>query len=95
MLQFAPQGDALQALLGVAVVYGLGQLVESVVLTPRLVGERIGLHPLGVLLALMLFGQWLGFWGILIALPCAACLTVLGRHAVRRYQSSRAYLGGS
>lgn len=93
VLQFAAVGEGvLQPLLGVAVVYGLGQVIESVVLTPRLVGERIGLHPLGVILALMLFGQWLGFWGIVVALPCAACLTVIGRRLLARWRASAGFL---
>lgn len=93
LLQFAAAGASLvQPLLGVALVYGLGQVLESFVLTPRLVGERIGLHPLGVIFSLMLFGQWLGFWGILIALPCAACLTVLGRQLLRRWRGSPDFL---
>lgn len=87
LLQFAAVGVS-YPLVSVAVVYGIGQVIESFVLTPRLVGERIGLHPLGVILALMLFGQWLGFWGILIALPCAACVTVLGRHLLKHYRDS-------
>jgi len=73
----------------VAVVYGLGQLLESFVLTPRLVGERIGLHPLAVIFALLAFGQMLGFVGILIALPLSAVLLV----AIRRLRS--AYLASA
>lgn len=93
VLQFAAAGEGvLQPLLGVAVVYGLGQVIESVALTPRLVGERIGLHPLGVILSLMLFGQWLGFWGIVVALPCAACMTVVGRRLLARWRASRDFL---
>ena len=93
VLQFAAAGEGvLQPLVGVAVVYGLGQVIESVALTPRLVGERIGLHPLGVILALMLFGQWLGFWGIVVALPCAACLTVIGRRLLARWRDSSGFL---
>ncbi len=93
VLQFAAAGEGvLQPLVGVAVVYGLGQVIESVALTPRLVGERIGLHPLGVILALMLFGQWLGFWGIVVALPCAACLTVIGRRLLGRWRTSSSFL---
>lgn len=79
-------------LLAVAVVYGLGQVIESFFLTPRLVGERIGLHPLGVILALMLFGQWMGFWGVVIALPMAAFMTLLGRRLLHAYQASRFFL---
>ena len=93
VLQFAAAGEGvLLPLVGVAVVYGLGQVVESVALTPRLVGERIGLHPLGVILALMLFGQWMGFWGIVVALPCAACLTVIGRRLLARWRQSAGFL---
>jgi len=90
LLQFGAEGVS-QPLLAVAVVYGIGQVFESFLLTPRLVGERIGLHPLGVILALMLFAQWFGFWGVLMALPCAACITVLGRHLWRHYVGSDFY----
>jgi predicted PurR-regulated permease PerM len=55
------------------------------------VGERIGLHPLGVIFALMLFGQWMGFWGLLIALPVSALAMVLGRRAFVAWQASRLY----
>ena len=93
VLQFAAAGDGLLLpLLGVALVYGIGQVVESVVLTPRLVGERIGLHPLGVIFSLMVFGQWMGFWGIVVALPCAACLTVIGRRLIARWRTSAGFL---
>lgn len=92
LLQFAPtEAGLLHPLIALVVVYGLGQVIESFFLTPRLVGERIGLHPLGVIFALMLFGQWMGFWGVVVALPCAACLTVLGRRALQRYRHSAAY----
>jgi predicted PurR-regulated permease PerM len=67
VLQFSPS----EAMLMVAVVYGMGQLIESFVLTPRLVGERIGLHPLHVIFALMAFGQLFGFVGVLVALPAS------------------------
>ena len=87
LLQFAPG----QALLMVSVVYGLGQMVESFVLTPRLVGERIGLHPLAVILALMAFGQLLGFVGVLIALPASAVLLVALRRVRAQYLRSQLY----
>lgn len=77
----------LTGLLLVAAVFGLGQLVEGFYLTPRLVGERIGLHPLAVIFALLAFGQVLGFVGVLVALPASAILAV----AVRRLRA--AYLG--
>ena len=77
----------------VAVVYGLGQLIESFVLTPRLVGERIGLHPLAVIFALMAFGQVFGFVGVLVALPASAVLLVALRRLRTRYMASRLYAG--
>jgi predicted PurR-regulated permease PerM len=89
VLQFAPS----EALLMVAVVYGLGQLIESFVLTPRLVGERIGLHPLHVIFALMAFGQLFGFVGVLIALPASAVLLVAIRRLRAQYQASALYRG--
>ena len=85
LLQFA----SLYGPLAVAVVFGLGQLLESFVLTPRLVGERIGLSPLMVIFALLAFGHLLGFVGVLIALPVSA----LGVVAARRLHA--AYLGSS
>jgi predicted PurR-regulated permease PerM len=87
LLQFA----SLKALVMVAVVYGIGQLVESLYLTPRLVGERIGLHPLAVIFALLAFGQVLGFVGVLIALPASAVLLVAMRRIMLRYMSSKLY----
>jgi predicted PurR-regulated permease PerM len=80
-----------QAVLMVAVVFGLGQLIESFVLTPRLVGERIGLHPLAVILALMAFGQLMGFVGVLIALPASAVLLVGLRRVRQHYLQSDLY----
>jgi predicted PurR-regulated permease PerM len=77
----------------VAVVYGLGQMVESLFLTPRLVGERIGLHPLAVIFALLAFGQLFGFIGVLIALPVSAVLLVAIRRVRAGYLASRLYLG--
>jgi predicted PurR-regulated permease PerM len=88
-LEFAAQSGHVSALVMVAVVYGLGQLLESFFLTPRLVGERIGLHPLAVIFALLAFGHLLGFVGVLIALPMSAVLLV----AIRRLRL--AYLGSA
>ena len=79
----------------VGVVYGLGQLLESFYLTPKWVGERIGLHPVLVIFALMAFGQLLGFTGMLIALPLSAVLFVLWQHVHRQYRASALYLGRS
>jgi predicted PurR-regulated permease PerM len=76
LLQFEPQ----RALLLIGGIYALGQLIEGFGLTPRWVGERIGLHPLAVIFALLAFGQLLGFLGVLLALPASAMLLVAGRH---------------
>lgn len=89
MLQFG----GLYGVLVVAGVYGAGQLVESFYLTPRLVGERIGLHPLAVIFALMAFGQVFGFLGLLIALPASAVLLVAIRRVRASYLASKLYLG--
>lgn len=92
LLQFAGDpGGGWHALIAVGVVYGLGQMVESFLLTPRLVGERIGLHPLGVIFVLMLFGQWLGFVGVLMALPVSALFMVWLRRCLRAWRVSRFY----
>ncbi|CCD29510.1 putative membrane protein [Candidatus Glomeribacter gigasporarum BEG34] len=75
----------------VAVIYGIGQLLESYFLTPYLVGERIGLHPLAVIFALLAFGQWFGFFGVLLALPAAAIVATALRELKRRYLASAFY----
>jgi predicted PurR-regulated permease PerM len=90
-LEFSAQTGHVSALVMVAVVYGLGQLLESFVLTPRLVGERIGLHPLAVIFALMAFGHLLGFVGVLIALPLSAVLLVAIRRLRTAYMTSSLY----
>ena len=73
------------------VVFVTGQLIEGMVITPWLVGDRIGLHPLAVVFALMAFGQLFGFFGILLALPLAAILLVALRHAKDAYLDSEMY----
>lgn len=89
LLQFAsPYG-----VVAVAVVYGIGQMVESLVLTPRLVGERIGMSPLAVIFALLAFGHLLGFVGVLVALPLSAVAAVAVRRARAMYLESRLFLG--
>ncbi|MDR3212930.1 MAG: AI-2E family transporter [Azoarcus sp.] len=88
------QGGGWEPLTGVAVVYGIGQLIESFALTPYLVGERIGLHPLAVIFALMAFGQLFGFVGVLVALPASAALLVGMREVASAWLTSAVYLGG-
>lgn len=83
-------GD-LMSVLPVFLVFGIGQMLESMVLTPLLVGDKIGLHPVAVIFAVMAGGQLGGFIGILIALPVAAVLLVCLRHLHQRYLSSGFY----
>ncbi|MDX9765844.1 MAG: AI-2E family transporter [Ectothiorhodospiraceae bacterium] len=85
-------GDPLQ-LLWVAAVFGVGQILESVLLTPWLVGERIGLHPVAVIFAVMAGGYLFGFVGVLLALPAAAVIAVLLRHLNEGYRESGLYAG--
>ncbi len=87
LLQFA----SVKALVMVAAVYGTGQVIEGFYLTPRLVGERIGLHPLAVIFALLAFGQLFGFVGVLVALPASAVLLVAVRRLRAGYMGSNLY----
>jgi predicted PurR-regulated permease PerM len=87
LLQFT----TLQAFIGVLSVYGVGQLLEGYVLVPWLVGDRIGLHPLAVIFALLAFGQLFGFAGVLFALPASAALLVGLRHLRALYHESDLY----
>lgn len=73
-------------------VFGAGQLLEGMVVTPWLVGERVGLHPLAVIFALLAFGQLFGFFGLLLALPLSAILLVALRYGKAWYLSSAMYL---
>ena len=78
-------------LLPVLLVFGVGQLLESLVLTPILVGDRIGLHPVAVIFAVLAGGQLFGFLGVLLALPVAAVAMVMIRYAQSNYKSSAFY----
>jgi predicted PurR-regulated permease PerM len=89
VLQFA----GWYGVIAVAVVYGIGQVMEGFFLTPRLVGERIGLNPLMVIFALLAFGQLFGFAGVLIALPLSALVVVAVRRLRTAYLGSQLYRG--
>ena len=88
LFQFGPE---LYPLLGIAAVFTVGQLLEGMLLTPWLVGDRIGLHPVAVIFAILAGGQLFGFTGILLALPVAAVIMVLLRHAHDFYKQSDVY----
>lgn len=87
VLQFAGWPPVLWVL----AIYGVGQVVESMLLTPYLVGDRIGLSPLAAIFALMAFGQLFGFFGVLVALPAAAAIVVALRELRGVWQTSPLY----
>ena len=93
MVAYLQFGLDLWALGLVASVFIIGQLIESFALTPLLIGDRIGLHPVAVIFALMAGGQLAGFTGILIALPVAAVLLIFCRRLVNMYLTTDTYLG--
>jgi len=85
------QWHGLPGFVAVLVVYGVGQLLEGYVLVPWLVGDRIGLHPVAVIFALLAFGEVFGFAGVLLALPASAVLLVALRHLRKAYNESALY----
>jgi predicted PurR-regulated permease PerM len=88
------QGWPSLALLGlVMLVIITGQFLEGNILTPKLVGESVGLHPVWLMLALLAFGSLFGFTGLLLAVPISAAVGVLMRFALRNYLASPLYLG--
>ena len=86
------QFDTLIPVAQVIAVFAAGQFLEGNFLTPKLVGESIGLHPVWVMFALLAGGVLLGFLGMLIAIPTAAIIGVLIRHAIENYKHSSLYL---
>jgi predicted PurR-regulated permease PerM len=91
MLAALLQWHGLPGFVAVLAVYGIGQLLEGYVLVPWLVGDRIGLHPVAVIFALLAFGQLFGFAGVLLALPASAVLLVALRHLRKAYNESALY----
>ena len=87
-------GDVTHVVL-VVTVFVIGQLMEGYVLVPRLVGEKIGLHPVAVIFAVLAGGELFGFLGVLLALPVASVLMVLLRYANERYRASQLYAHGA
>jgi predicted PurR-regulated permease PerM len=84
-LTVALEPNPLWNLVGVIATFSVGQLIEGSILTPKLVGDRIGLHPVIIIFAVAAGGQLFGFFGILLALPAAAVLSVVVRFAFHRY----------
>ena len=77
----------------VAAIFAAGQFIEGNILTPKLVGKSVGLHPVWLMFALSVFGSLFGFVGMLVAVPVAAALGVLTRFAIAQYQDSLLYRG--
>ena len=90
-LQNVPDYLDFLGLVALWVVFGIGQLLEGFVVTPSLVGDRIGLHPVAVIFALLVFGYLFGFFGVLLALPASAALLVGLRHLRAQYLASELY----
>ncbi len=90
-VQFGPTAWLMLGL--TAGLFGLGQLIEGNFLTPRLVGSRVGLHPVWVIFALLAGGSLFGFLGVMLAVPVAAAIGVLTRFALGQYLASRLYAG--
>ena len=78
-----------------AAVFGIGQIVEGNFLTPKLVGDRVGLHAVWIIFALLAGGTLFGFVGLLLAVPVAAVIGVMVRFSIAQYRESRLYLGHS
>jgi predicted PurR-regulated permease PerM len=90
--QFWPHWSSV---LTVLVIFVIGQFCEGNILSPKLVGERVGLHPVWVIFALLAFGYLFGFVGLLVAVPLAATIGVLARYGLDRYRESSLYTGAS
>lgn len=88
--QFWPNYPRILIVLG---IFLIGQFMEGNVLSPKLVGDRVGLHPVWLMFALFAFGYLFGFVGLLLAVPLAAAVGVLVRFALRRYLQSPLYTG--
>jgi len=80
-------------IVAVAVIFVAGQMVEGNFLTPKLVGGSVGLHPVWLMFALSAFGSLMGFAGMLIAVPVAACLGVFFRFGIGQYLQGKLYIG--
>lgn len=77
----------------IAGIFAVGQFLEGNILTPKLVGNSVGLHPVWLLFALSVFGSLFGFVGMLVAVPVAAVIGVLARYGIEKYKDSRLYRG--
>ena len=81
-------------IVAVVTIFLVGQFVEGNIIAPKLVGERVGLHPVWIIFAMFAFGYLFGFVGLLLAVPLAAAIAVLFRFGLRRYLASPIFTGG-
>lgn len=90
IVQFWPDYASMLMIVG---IFAVGQFVEGNILSPKLVGKSVGLHPVWLMFALFAFGYSFGFVGLLLAVPLAAAVGVLARFGLDQYLGSRLYLG--
>jgi predicted PurR-regulated permease PerM len=81
------------SIVGVIIVFGVVQVLDAVLITPRILGGKLGLTPLWIILALMAFGELFGFVGVLLAVPTTAVLKILVQRTIDSYRRSSIYLG--
>lgn len=81
-------------LVGVIALYGTVNVLDGLVITPRVVGGKVGLSPIAVILALLVFGKLMGFVGVLLAVPFAAVFKILLKHGAEYYKTTDFFLGG-
>jgi len=77
----------------VGLVFGIGQFLEGTVMTPKIVGDKLGLHPVAIILSILICGQILGFLGLLLAVPIASIVKVLIDEGIVKYKNTKLYKG--
>ncbi len=78
----------------IAIIFVIGQMLEGYILTPRLIGNSVGLHPMWIIFGMLAGGTLMGFLGVMIAIPLTAVIGVLVRFSVRKYLNSPLYASG-
>ena len=79
--------------IGIVAVFGVVQAADGMFITPRIIGERVGIHPIVVILSVLALGDWFGFWGVLLAIPAVAVGKILAGALLPYYKRSHVYLG--
>jgi len=94
ILSFAQYQDVWHPL-AAAAVFGAGIFVDNVFVTPKVIGTRVGMHPVTIILSILVFGTLFGFFGVLFAIPIAAVVKVFAHELFTRYRASALYTGGN